>query len=81
VKPRASSDAILGPRDGALVVRVAAPPVGGAANAAVIRLVARALRVPPSVVEITRGETGRDKRLRVAGLGADDVRARLRAPA
>jgi uncharacterized protein (TIGR00251 family) len=77
VKPRASRDAVVGPERGALVVRVAAPPAEGAANASVVRLVARALGVPPSSVEVVRGAAGREKLLHVAGLRAEEVRARL----
>jgi uncharacterized protein (TIGR00251 family) len=76
VQPRASRDAIAGERAGALLVRLTAPPVEGAANAALLRLVARALGVPPSSIEILRGATGRDKLLRIAGVAADAV-ARL----
>ena len=76
VQPRASRDAIAGERAGALLVRLTAPPVEGAANAALLRLVARALGVPPSSIEILRGATGRDKLLRIAGVAAGAV-ARL----
>ena len=79
VQPRASSDAILGWRDGTLRVRVAAPPLEGAANLAVARLLARALRVAPSAVAVIRGARGRDKRVRIAGLGDLEVRSRLAA--
>jgi uncharacterized protein (TIGR00251 family) len=77
VQPRASSDAVVGWREGALRVRVTAPPVEGEANLAVVRLLARALRVAPSTVAVIRGERGRDKLVRVAGLGAAEIRARL----
>ena len=77
VQPRASRDAILGWQDGVLRVRVTAPPVEGAANAAVVALVARALRIAPSTVRVVRGERRRDKRVRVAGLTDADVRTRL----
>ena len=50
-----------GRRDGALVVRVSAPPVEGAANEAVIEAVARALGVPRAAVTIERGHRGRRK--------------------
>jgi len=79
VQPRASSDAILGWRDGTLRVRVTAPPLEGAANLAVARLLARALRVAPSAVAVIRGARGRDKRVRIAGLGDLEVRSRLGA--
>jgi uncharacterized protein len=80
VQPRASRDEILGWRTaGVLSVRVTAAPVEGQANAAVARLVATALGLPRSAVTVARGERGRDKVLRVAGLRADEVRARLAA--
>jgi uncharacterized protein (TIGR00251 family) len=77
VQPRASSDAILGWRDGTLRVRVTARPVEGEANLAVARLLARALRVAPSAVAVVHGARARDKRVRVAGLDAAEVRSRL----
>ena len=80
VQPRASSDAILGWRDGSLRVRVTAPPVEGEANLAVARLLARALRVAPSAVAVIHGARARDKRVRVAGLDEAEVRSRLASP-
>jgi uncharacterized protein (TIGR00251 family) len=78
VQPRASRAGIAGWRpDGALGVRVTAAPVDGQANAAVGALLAEALGVRASAVEIVRGATGRDKYVRVAGLTLDDVIRRL----
>ncbi|HEU5320352.1 MAG TPA: DUF167 domain-containing protein [Methylomirabilota bacterium] len=78
VQPRAAQDAVLGWRaDGALGVRVTAPPVEGEANAAVRALLARALGVRPAAVTIARGARGRDKLVRVAGLPPAEVRRRL----
>lgn len=79
VKPRASRDAIEGEREGALVVRLQASPVEGAANAALLRVLGRALDVPPSAVRIRSGATGRRKRVEVTGVSPADARARLRA--
>lgn len=70
VVPRASRSEVAGSRDGALVVRVTAPPVEGAANDAVVALLARALGVAPSDVEIERGSHGRRK---VVSVPADTV--------
>lgn len=65
VTPRASRDAIGGEHLGALVVRVTAAPAEGAANAAVTRLLARALDVAPSEVRIEHGATSRTKTVSV----------------
>ncbi len=67
VKPRASRDAIEGVRDGALVVRLTAPPVEGAANAALARVLGKALSLPPSAIELARGAQGRDKLVEIRG--------------
>jgi hypothetical protein len=79
VKPRAARDEIAGEREGALLVRLTAPPVEGEANAALVRLLSRALGLPPSSIVIAQGAKGRDKVLVCAGLGAADLRARLSA--
>jgi uncharacterized protein (TIGR00251 family) len=79
VTPRSKRDAIGGTRDGALVVRLTAPPVEGAANAALARLLAKALGVAPSAIELVRGVTGRDKLVHVRGRTASDIRAMLAA--
>lgn len=59
-------------------MRLAAPPVEGAANAALARLLARTLGVAPSAIAILRGVSGRDKLLRVDGVTAASALARLR---
>ena len=68
VVPRAKRNEIGGERDGRLLVRVAAPPVEGRANAAVVKLLSKALGVPRSAVTIARGETSRDKTISVEGV-------------
>jgi uncharacterized protein len=77
VQPRAKRTEIAGERGGTVVIRVAAPPVDGKANDAARRLIAQLLGVPRSAVEIVRGESARDKLVRVEGLTADEVRTRL----
>jgi uncharacterized protein (TIGR00251 family) len=79
VQPRSSREAIGGTREGALMVKLTAPPVEGQANAALARLLGKVMGVPPSAVTLLRGTTGRDKLVRVEGLGAGEARARLRA--
>ena len=77
VQPRASREAITGFRDDVLSVRVCAPPVDGAANAAVTALLADALGLAPSRVRVVRGQRGRDKVVEIEGLTEAEARARL----
>jgi uncharacterized protein (TIGR00251 family) len=79
VQPRASRPGLVGARAGALLVRVAAPPVEGAANEALLRLLGRGLGVAPSAIRILRGAGGREKVLAIRGLTAETLRARLHA--
>jgi uncharacterized protein (TIGR00251 family) len=68
VQPRARSDALTGLREGALIVRVTAPPLDGRANDAVRRLLAQTLGVRASDVTILRGERARDKVVAIDGI-------------
>ena len=77
VQPRASKDALSGERAGALVVRLTAPPVEGAANEALARFLGKTLGVAPSAVRVVSGATGRNKVVSVAGLDAATARERL----
>lgn len=75
VVPRASRSQIVGAHDGALRVRVAAPPVEGAANKELERTLARALGVHRSAVEITGGHASRLKQVRVLGIDCSRLEA------
>ncbi len=66
--PRASRDAVEGEHQGAVKVRVTAPPVDGRANEALRRVLADCLNVPVSAVRIMAGEKSRTKRVAVAGI-------------
>ena len=79
VVPRAKKTAIDGIRGGAVLIRVAAPPVDDAANSAVIEFLADTLGVPRRSVRIVSGQRGRSKRIAVDGVSADQVRSRLTA--
>ncbi|MDF1562258.1 MAG: DUF167 domain-containing protein [Deltaproteobacteria bacterium] len=72
VQPRASRSKIVGEHDGRLKVALAAPPVDGEANEALLKLLAKLLGVPRRAVRITSGETGRRKVVEVEG--ADPAR-------
>ena len=77
VIPRAGRTGFGGLRDGALLVKLAAAPVDGAANDELIALIARALRIPKRDVTIVAGERGRSKRIRIAGIDREQALARL----
>ncbi len=74
VTPRASRDAIEGEWQGALKVRLAAPPVEGRANEALRALLAERLKIPIAAVRIVAGERSRTKRVEVRGAGAERIR-------
>ncbi|TDI27569.1 MAG: DUF167 domain-containing protein [Acidobacteria bacterium] len=77
VIPRSSRTQLAQIRDGRLAVRLNAPPVDGAANAALIRLLAKRLGVPRHAVRIVTGERARQKGVLIHGLTADELRGRL----
>ncbi len=79
VQPRASRAAIEGEREGALRLRLTAPPVEGAANRQCIALLADALGVPKSAVEIVSGSSNRRKRIRIRGAEPRALEAALAA--
>ncbi|MDH3202614.1 MAG: DUF167 domain-containing protein [Myxococcales bacterium] len=71
VAPRARRNAIIGIHEGKLKVALTAPPVEGAANDALRKLLAKTLGVPKSNVTIVRGERVRNKLLRIRGVGPE----------
>ena len=75
--PRASRTQLAGVYGDAVRVRLASPPVGGAANAELIAFLAKKLDVPRSTVRVVQGERGRDKVVEVDGISAEQVRDRL----
>jgi uncharacterized protein (TIGR00251 family) len=81
VQPRASRTRALGEHDGRLKLQLAAPPVDGEANAALVEFLARALGVRKADVALLRGETGRRKTVQVAGVTAAQAVAALAPPA
>jgi uncharacterized protein (TIGR00251 family) len=79
VHPRAKKNGITGEVGDALKLALTAPPVKGQANQACIEFLAQVLNVPRSSVTIAAGESSRSKVVRVQGLAAAQVEARLRA--
>jgi uncharacterized protein (TIGR00251 family) len=77
VIPRAGRSGIAGMRGDAVLVRLNAAPVDGAANAELIEVLADALEVPKRAVSIVAGEHSRQKRVRVEGVTDDYVKSKL----
>ena len=78
-KPRAKKSRVVGERGDAVEIALAAPPVDGAANEELVRLLGKVLGIPKRDIELVRGEGSREKLLAVTGLPASEVEARLRA--
>jgi uncharacterized protein (TIGR00251 family) len=76
-KPRAKKSQILGRKNDALEVSLAAPPADGEANAELVRVLAEALGVPKKQVTIARGASSRTKIVEVTGVTIEQVRSRL----
>ena len=77
VQPRASRTKVVGEHDGRLKIALAAPPVDGAANAALIEFLSDELGVRKSDVTLLDGDTGRRKRLAVRGMAPPEVMVKL----
>ena len=73
VQPRASRDAVDGEWQGALKVRLTAPPIEGAANEALSEFLAGLLKIPKSAVRILSGERSRTKRMELRGISARQI--------
>lgn len=73
IQPRASRTRAVGEHDGRLKIQLAAPPVDGEANAALVEFLAGALHVRKGDVSLVRGDTGRRKTVHVAGVTAAAV--------
>lgn len=70
VRPRSSPEGLGTVRDGRLLVRVSAPPVEGAANARLMRILSRELATPLATLVLVRGAAKRDKDVLVRAAGA-----------
>lgn len=78
VIPRSGKAGIVGTRDGALLIRLTAPPVEGAANQDLIEILADVLGLPKRSLRILSGERSRRKRVLVEGIDVESIRQRLR---
>ena len=77
VVPRSSQEKVEPEPEGSLKVWVRAAPTDGQANEAVVRLLAKRLGVPPSQIEVVRGHSARQKRIRIEGIESSEARKRL----
>ncbi|MGC4069667.1 MAG: DUF167 family protein [Polyangiaceae bacterium] len=77
VKPRASRTALVGTQEGDLVVALAAPPVDGQANAALLKALAKWCQMAPRGLVLQTGAKSKHKVVKFPGLSADELRARL----
>lgn len=73
VQPKASKNEIIGPHNGALKIRITAPPVDGKANECIVEFLAKKIGVPKRQVEILKGETGRTKSVLIKGASLAQV--------
>lgn len=73
IQPRASKNGVSRGEDGALKIKLTAPPVDGAANEALVKSLSDTLSISKSQVEIVSGHTGRQKIIRISGMSEDDV--------
>jgi uncharacterized protein len=79
VVPRASKSEIAGEAEGALKIRIASPPIDGAANAELVRLLSKTFDVSKSAVEIIGGETSKTKQIKIKGAQIEKLTAILQA--
>jgi uncharacterized protein (TIGR00251 family) len=77
VVPNASVTEIVGMHDGALKIRLAAPPVDGKANEELVRFLAKYFDLAPSEIDIAKGASGKRKRISIP-LPEEDVKAMLK---
>lgn len=68
VTPKSSKSEIVGELDGALKVKIKSPPIDGAANAELIKTLAKFFDVPKSAIEIIKGETSKNKQIKIEGV-------------
>ena len=79
VAPQASKSEIVGEINGALKIRITSPPIDGAANAELIKLLAKVFGVSKSAVEIMSGQMAKTKRIKIYGANAENLKKAIDA--
>lgn len=77
IQPQASKNEIIGEHNGALKVKINAPPVDGAANAELIHFLSKYLKIAKRNITLVRGETNRHKLLQIDGLTLEELKSKL----
>ena len=77
IVPRAHKNAIQGEHGDALKIRLCAPPVDGAANAALVEFLSDAFALPRARVQLLAGATSRNKRVLLSGLTASAIQSQI----
>lgn len=77
IQPNASKSEIIGPHNGALKIKIHAPPVDGKANKALIEFLSKVLNIPKKQVVLLKGESGRNKSVEITGLSLDVIKQKL----
>lgn len=78
IQPKSSKNEIVGPHNGALKIKITAPPVDGKANAELVDFLSEILDIPKRQIEILKGETGRNKSVEITGLTSEQISKRLK---
>jgi uncharacterized protein (TIGR00251 family) len=78
LRPRTRKNAITGELGNALKISLTAPPIEGRANHACIEFLADLLKLPRSSITIAAGQSSRNKLIRISGVSAAEIAARLR---
>ncbi|MGE0128584.1 MAG: DUF167 domain-containing protein [Blastocatellales bacterium] len=77
VQPRASKSGVAGELDGAIKIRLAAPPVDGEANEELIRFLAKLFGLPRANVSLISGSTSKNKVVKISGISPNDAERKL----
>ena len=73
VLPKSSRNEVVGETNGALKMKIKSPPVDGAANAELIKTLAKFFDVPRSAVEILKGQTSKNKQIKINGISKTNL--------
>ncbi|WP_413559716.1 DUF167 domain-containing protein [Bdellovibrio sp. HCB209] len=80
IQPKSSKNQIVGPHNGLLKIKIAAPPVDGEANAELIEFLSKLFKVPKRSITLVKGDTGRTKTVDIDGINLENAQ-KLTSPA